>query len=139
MENPKILLLSIKPQFARSIFSGEKLYEFRKTKIREDARIVLLYASSPKQALVGFAEIEKILEGKPEDIWQKTKNKSGIEFSFFEEYYKGKEKAFALKLKNVCEFNAPIEPHAMFKDFVPPQSYAYLEMQKISDAIDSVA
>ena len=57
--------------------------------------------------MVGEAEIECVLVGKPTEIWKKTKCGSGIPASFFKEYYKNREVAVAYKLSNVKTYETP--------------------------------
>ncbi len=51
---PIRVLLSLKPQFAAAILSGEKKFEFRRDVFsRSDVTTVVLYASSPVCKVVG--------------------------------------------------------------------------------------
>lgn len=79
------MLLSIKPQYAEMIIEGTKKYEFRTRKCRDDIKKIIFYATAPKSQVVGEAEIECVLVGKPTEIWKKTKCGSGIPASFFKE------------------------------------------------------
>lgn len=56
------VLLSIKPEFAFKIFDGTKHFEFRKVIFKNpNVNIVVVYASSPVQQVIGEFEIETIL------------------------------------------------------------------------------
>ena len=55
--------------------------------------------------VVGEADVDDILIDNPELIWKKTKKKSGIDKSFFDQYYADRELAVAYKLKNVVKYN----------------------------------
>jgi predicted transcriptional regulator len=56
------VILSIKPQFARKIFEGSKLFEFRRSIFKNpDVNKVVVYASAPISKIVGEFEIEEIL------------------------------------------------------------------------------
>ena len=67
------MLLSIKPQYAEMIIEGTKRYEFRTRKCRDDIKKIIFYATAPKSQVVGEAEIECVLVGKPTEIWKKTR------------------------------------------------------------------
>ena len=41
------VLLSIKPEFVEAIFSGEKLYEYRKAIFKKNVTTVVIYATKP--------------------------------------------------------------------------------------------
>jgi predicted transcriptional regulator len=71
-----ILLISIKPEYANKIFEGSKTVELRRVRprLREDD-IVIVYASCPEKALVGWFEVEDIIEEHPNKLWNKVENK----------------------------------------------------------------
>lgn len=119
-------LLAIKPQFVEKIFSGEKKYEFRKILFKNaQVNSVVIYASSPVQKIVGEFDIDSILNMNPEDLWEKTSHSSGIEKEFFDDYFRGRVNAFAIKLINPIRYDIPKDlknyglSHA-------PQSFCYL-------------
>ena len=67
------------------------------------------------------------IEDHPKEIWEKCKEFSGIEkFEFFK-YFGEKKRGFAIKITRLKFFNEPIEPNSVFKDFVPPQSFRYID------------
>lgn len=120
------VLLSIKPEFANKIFSGEKRFEFRRTIFKnENVKHVVVYASSPMQKVIGEFEIEEILNEDLHSLWKKTKNFAGIEEDDFYQYFVDKEKGFAIKIKKVKKYKQPL---CIKKDFkiLPPQSFAYI-------------
>lgn len=119
------MLLSIKPQYAKVILDGKKQYEFRKNKPKQNVTRIIFYASSPQKKIVGEAEIDSILEGTPNEIWEIAKTAAGITKQFFFSYYKGKNKAFAYKLKNVKIYDNPksLSDYGLSQ---APQSYIYI-------------
>ena len=130
------ILLSIKPVYADSILSGEKKYEFRKTRISDSVKGMLLYASAPEQRIVGYVEIDKIMAESPSKMWDITKGYGGISREKFRAYFKGKKTAYALKIKKVYKFDKSINPKDIFEDFIPPQSYMYVESDTIKTIIN---
>lgn len=121
------VLLSIKPEFAFKIFDGTKLFEFRKAIFKNpDVKIVVVYASSPVQRVIGEFDIEDILRCTPEGIWEQTKQASGITKDFFDEYFENREIAYAIKIKRTRRYKNPLRLKEDFQ-MVPPQSYAYLQ------------
>jgi predicted transcriptional regulator len=122
------VLLSIKPKYVKSIFEGEKRYEFRKSIFKHrDIDRIYIYSSSPVKKIVATFEIGKILENHPIDLWENVKDFAGINDQDFFAYFKGKSKAFAIEIKNLREFDIPIDPRATIRGFVPPQSYCYFK------------
>ena len=119
------ILLSIHPQFVEKIISGEKRYEFRKVKAKLPPERIIIYSTSPVFQIIGEAEVENILIDTPENLWTKTALYSGIDETFFKNYYKDKNKAIAYKLKNVRVYPVPKK----LKDYginAAPQSFMYV-------------
>lgn len=120
------ILLSINPQHVENILNGSKRYEFRKKACKRHVDKILIYSTTPIMKVVGEAEIEDVLVDNPENIWKKTKNKSGIDKIFFDQYYENRNQAVAYKLKNVIKYKVPKE----LKDYgvsSAPQSFQYIE------------
>ncbi|BAY83266.1 hypothetical protein NIES267_27530 [Calothrix parasitica NIES-267] len=132
-----ILLLSIKPEYASKIFSGEKTVELRRvrTRLTQDD-IVFVYVSSPTKALVGLFEVENIIQekiGLQQDIktyWNLVYQKAGISYQDFEKYYQGASFFVGIFLINPRKFDVSINLENLRKqipEFTPPQSYRYLK------------
>ncbi|MGZ3776879.1 MAG: hypothetical protein ACXVI9_04635 [Mucilaginibacter sp.] len=120
------VILSIKPEFANKIFDGSKLYEFRRSIFKDpNVKIVVVYASSPVQKIIGEFEIDHILNLTLESLWDITQDFSGITKDFFLEYFENKDAGYAIKIKRVKKY---LEPLCIREDFnaVPPQSFLYL-------------
>ena len=61
------VLLSIKPEYAEKIFSGEKRYEFRKAVFKNQLiQTVVVYATMPVGKIIGEFNIKQILKDEPE-------------------------------------------------------------------------
>ncbi|MBW4505340.1 MAG: ASCH domain-containing protein [Scytonematopsis contorta HA4267-MV1] len=145
-----ILLLSIKPEYADKIFSGNKTVELRRVRTRlNTGDLVLVYVSSPKKALVGKFEVESISQIKLEEsendlnqFWHQVKDKAGVTSKEFESYYEGASMVVGIFLKNVERFSMPINLELLrekFPKFYPPQSYRYLkesEMQILESIME---
>ncbi|MCM1082580.1 MAG: hypothetical protein NC393_01395 [Clostridium sp.] len=122
------MLLSINPEYVTSILQGEKLYEYRKFRCRNDVSKIIIYATAPRQQVVAEAEIADIIEDDVLSVWRKTKNYAGITYAFYRKYYKGKKKAVAYKLKNIVIYKEPLT----LKDIgvsCAPQSYRYISIE----------
>jgi len=121
------VLLSIKPEFANKIFSGEKRYEYRKSIFaRKGIKTVIVYSTMPVGRIIGEFEIEEILQDNPKNIWQETKEHSGIHSHFFDNYFQGRETAFAIKVKKAILYDEPLIPGEVIDNFFAPQSFMYL-------------
>ena len=121
------ILLSIKPEFADKIFSGEKRFEFRKAIFRNRAvKVVVVYATLPVGKVIGEFEIEEVLEAHPRTIWAKTRRDSGITRRFFDEYFDGRERAYAIKVTKAVRYKDPLELIEVVSSACAPQSFRYL-------------
>ncbi len=120
------VLLSIKPEYAEKILSGEKHYEFRRAVFKNPAiEKVVLYASSPVKMVVGEFDIEYILSLKLEDLWKRTKKYSGINKDFYDQYFEGKDLGHAIKVKKARRYKSLLGLDS-FNIKCPPQSFMYL-------------
>ena len=119
-------LLSIKPEFAEKIFSGEKGFEFRKATFSRDVSSIVLYVTAPVGKIVGEFKVVSILEDTPASLWEQTRDQAGISKQFFFTYFKGRKKAFAIELGSPHKYEEAIDPYRLGNKFVPPQSFRYL-------------
>jgi predicted transcriptional regulator len=120
------VLLSIKPEFAEKIFSGEKKFEFRRAIFKDrSVKKVLVYASAPVQKVIGEFEIEEIVCQDIETLWKTTHRHAGITYEYFSGYFEGRKQGFAIKIKNLNRFSSA---QCLKKDYnlVPPQSFVYV-------------
>ena len=122
------VLLSIRPEYAEKIFNGKKKYEYRKSLFkRSDVNIVIVYATKPVGKVVGEFEIDKIIENTPNELWKETKKYSGIKKKDYMEYFKKRDKGFAIAIKNINQYDTPMELTDISKDIkVAPQSFRYV-------------
>ncbi|MBD1229535.1 ASCH domain-containing protein [Xenorhabdus griffiniae] len=125
------VLLSIKPEFVEKILEGTKKYEFRKGIFKNSSvKSVVIYATKPVGKVVGEFNIEHIIEDTPSSLWSITKQNSGISKLFFDEYFKRKNKAFAIQIGDVQKYDYPISldelSEQLGKRITAPQSYCYL-------------
>lgn len=124
---PTRVLLSVKPRFAEAILAGTKKFEFRRALFRNpDVETVVLYASSPIQRVIGEFRIADILALTPAELWARTHRWSGIERSYFDEYFHEREVGFALQVERPRAYRRPLSLQQHFGISYPPQSFCYL-------------
>ncbi len=120
------VLLSINPEYAEKILHGEKKYEFRRIIFKDPAiKKVIIYASSPVKKVIGEFEIDCILSLDTCILWEKTMKYSGIDKSFYDSYFYGKEIGYAIKIKKVKRYSRYLD----LEDYdinQAPQSFMYL-------------
>ena len=122
------VLLSIKPEYVEKILSGKKCYEFRKAIFKnKNVDTIIIYSTSPVKKIVGEVQIEGILKDSPKNIWLKTQKKAGVNKKFFSEYFKEKEVAYAIKIKNPIKYEKEITLSEYNENIKQaPQSFLYI-------------
>lgn len=121
------VLLSIKPEFVEKIFEGSKKYEFRRSLFkRKDISVVVVYASSPVQKVVGEFTIQSLLSENVEDLWRITEEFSGISKNFYDRYFYNKSTAYAIGIGDTLVYDIP-KRLSDFNINQAPQSFCYLD------------
>lgn len=121
----KKILISINPEHVQNIIKGIKKYEYRKIAAKQDISSIIIYETTPIKRIVAEAEIIDVLELPPEELWEQTKEASGISKKFFDEYFRNREIAYAYKLGKIKVYEEP----KMLIDYgikAAPQSFVYL-------------
>ncbi len=121
----KKILISINPEHVQNIINGIKKYEYRKIAAKQDISSIIIYETTPVKRIVAEAEIIDVLMCSPEELWKLTKVESGISKEFFDEYFEGREIAYAYKLGKVKVYDEP----KTLMDYgikAAPQSFVYI-------------
>lgn len=120
------ILLSIKPEFANKIFDGTKKFEFRRSIFRDKSvKSVVVYASAPVSKVIGEFDIKKVHNKELNQLWDETKEFSGISREYYDMYFNGKVEGFAIQVCNPRLYENAKNLKEEY-DMVPPQSFAYL-------------
>ena len=122
----KTILLSINPQFVKSILAGTKQYEYRTKIAKQKVDTIIIYCTSPTKMVLAQANVKGVLCGTPSEIWEKTKTHSGTSKAFYDKYFENKKIAYAYRLGEIKKYKKPLP----LKDFglsTPPQSFVYIE------------
>lgn len=68
----RVYIMSIKPKWARELYSGKKTVEFRKNSPPVGS-LVFLYESSPVKAVTGVFVVGAILSSRASHVWYATR------------------------------------------------------------------
>ena len=124
------IILSIRPEHADNIMAGRKTVELRRRfpECLAAGGLMLIYASSPEQALVGAARIEGVRRMTPAGLWRSFKERVCVPRDFFNAYFAGAEEGFGVVLGRAVRFDEPIPVSELKERFSvsPPQSYRYV-------------
>ena len=121
------ILISINPEHVAKILSGEKKYEYRTKAAKRDVDSLLIYETTPVKRVVAEAKVIEVLELTPQALWAETKEYSGITKAFFDEYFSGRDVAYAYRLGKIKIYDNPLElSYSGVK--AAPQSFVYLNV-----------
>jgi predicted transcriptional regulator len=125
-----ILLLSVRPKYADKIFKHTKTVELRRVRPKhlQKGDLVLIYVSSPIQALAGTFKVERVVEEPLKNLWQLVKKKAGVTRQEFNTYYEGVSTGVGIFFEEVQRFQEPIALQTIRQHlllFQPPQSFRY--------------
>ncbi|MGQ4913669.1 MAG: ASCH domain-containing protein [Candidatus Asgardarchaeia archaeon] len=104
-----MLLMSVKPIYAKLIFEGRKKYEFRKKipTLQYNSRVIV-YASSRVRAIVGEFRVGNVYYMSIPDLWKLAKEKEGgVTKKQFFEYFRGYSHGYAIEI--LAPFKYPKE------------------------------
>ncbi len=122
----RVALLSIHPRHAEAILDGRKLVELRRTRLSPDTTHVIIYATAPVKAVVGFFEVDGIAEGSKSAIWKAYREVCGVTRREYMGYFDGAKRAFAIRVVRPRRYGEPFAVHELPAVTRPPQSYRYL-------------
>lgn len=128
-----VCLMSIKPKWAKELYSGKKTVEFRKSSPPLDS-LVFLYETRPVKAVTGCFQIQAVFTSNASHVWHATKAlksvwKSGsVDRDFLFEYCGGASgKCCAILADPIWRFPetewVKLEKYAV----LPPQSWQALK------------
>ena len=122
----RVALMSIRPEFAEAILSGEKVVEFRKRPVADDVSHVLIYATMPVGSLVGWFAVRGQTTMSPKGLWSTFRAVGGISKSRFFEYYDQREHGTGILVDTAARFPEPVPLTELGTSLRPPQSFQYL-------------
>lgn len=129
----KLALMSIMTKQCNKIFSGTKVWEFRKVPPHldnGDNLDIIVYSSKIDKAIVGWFRVEQILSCELEELMKKTGYENDLEaLEWFRGYYHNRKICSAIKIKDPILFKKPIALSLIQNDipsFRPPQNFIYL-------------
>jgi predicted transcriptional regulator len=129
-ESTRDLLISVHPRHALNILSGDKTVELRRRFPQERTRgaLMLIYSTTPVQAVVGIARIKHVLKLPVTRIWKDHGVAACVTKPEFDRYYSGVREGYAVLLDEARPLNQHLTMQDLCRRFgiVPPQSYRYV-------------
>jgi type I restriction enzyme S subunit len=127
-------LLAIDPEYAQKILAGEKDYEFRRQTFADPDAVgtIYLYATAPIQRIVGGFVAGEVVEAKPETLWDRFGDSSGIDNrETLLDYFEGTDTGYAIRVGERIVFAEGVDPDSVFENFSPPMSFQYLDAEEV--------
>lgn len=125
VEDP--IIMAIKPRYAKMIYEGRKVWEFRKVP-PPLMRLVFVYESEPVSAITGTLMFRSKVEGIPDAVWETVSsskvlafNGTGIGYDDLREYVGHSPTVAALRVCAVERFDTPVKV-----SFRPPLNWCSL-------------
>lgn len=124
------ILISVRPEFAERIASGEKAAELRRRapRIQPGCR-VWIYAKAPEAMISICVTVDRIIIGSPQHIWRAHKEQLGVSRDEFDGYFGDTDSGCAIfftKIEDVSPGVALSEIRSKAKRFHPPQYFKRL-------------
>ncbi|GAA2872098.1 hypothetical protein [Paenarthrobacter ilicis] len=135
----RVALMSIRPEFADAILSGDKSVEFRKRPVAADVSHVLIYATLPVGSLLGWFEVSRQSTTSPRDLWNQFRNVGGISKDRFFDYYTHKKLRTGIVVGSAKKFDEPQPLTKLGETVRPPQSFQYLTEAQAATFFDMVS
>lgn len=122
----RVALLSIHPRHANAILDGHKRVELRRVPVSDDTTHVIVYATAPISAIVGWFEVAGIDLAAPTRIWNDHREVCGVTRREFRSYFEGARTAAAIRVRRSHRLVEPLSLAALPGVKRPPQSFQYL-------------
>ncbi len=129
--------MSIHPEFAQAIMDGKKTVEFRKRPMAPDVSHVLIYATLPIGALLGWFAVDGQYTTESGDLWKKFRRDGAISRTRFFEYFDSGAIGTGIKVGSVVRFKRPLLLSSLDGVRRPPQSFQYLTEEQASELFDN--
>jgi predicted transcriptional regulator len=131
----RVALLSIHPEYADAIFDGEKGVEFRRSRLAPDVSVVLVYATQPVGRVIGWFEVEEVVEASPTRLWDDFSRSGGIARRAYRSYFRGARRAFGIVVRSPQRFATPQMLDEVLPGTRPPQSFQYVLRSDLKAAL----
>jgi len=133
MQESNAVIISLHPEHANKILSGEKKLEFRRVWATKPVSTVVIYSTVPVKKFVAIAQVKQTHRGNPTSLWSLAKSiGGGLSRRALYKYFEGKRLGYAIEFSSIRPFNPEINPQSLFKNFHAPQSFTYINKNDLN-------
>jgi predicted transcriptional regulator len=111
------------------------LVEFRRSRIASDVSTVIVYATKPVGRIIGWFEVEEVVEGTPLALWRRFSSAGAIDRSSYLTYFREADRAFGIKVRRAKRFRTPRTLEQLHPGLRAPQSFQYVSASALSELI----
>ena len=128
MQGSSVVLISLHPQHANKILSGQKKLEFRRVWSTKPVSAIVIYSTVPIQRLVAIAYVKQVHHGSATALWRLAKTiGGGLSRRALYDYFRGKKSGCAIEFSEIKRLDPSIDPASLINGFHAPQSFSYLD------------
>jgi len=124
------ILISVERKYVARMLSGNKTIELRRRRLRLSAGTkVWIYSTSPRALVEAVAEIENIVSGPPQCLWDKYKHQTGVTKEEFDSYFSNSGTGWAVVLRDIQPMQKTVPLATLRRNtrkFHPPQFFMRL-------------
>jgi predicted transcriptional regulator len=106
---------------------GTKRFEFRRRGFADTPDHVAIYSTSPEQQIIGWFDVDHVIEDTPEALWSRCGHAGGIGYDEFMAYYEGRDTGYAIAIGEITTLDHPLRLDDLPEPVVAPQSYRRLD------------
>lgn len=126
----RLVVMSIRPRFAKAIYSRTKQFEFRRVRTQlRSGDLVLVYESAPVSYLTGQFHVGKVVIGSPTDLIELEAE--GTSRVAVQHYLLGAQVASAIEVLDPVRWREKVCFNEFLPGYRPPQSYAFV-MERVN-------
>jgi len=134
MQESKAVIISLHPEHANKILSGEKKLEFRRIWAKRPVNVVVIYATLPVQKIVALAYVKQVHIGSKNKLWELAKSiGGGLTRRALYSYFEGKKNGYAIEFDSIKVLKPAICPKKVMGKFNAPQSFTYLDQKSLKN------
>jgi predicted transcriptional regulator len=131
------IILSIRPEYVKRIVEGAKQVELRRVcpKQIHSGTLVLIYASSPIQAIVGAFKVDYVIQKPLQELWELVQNHAGVTRQEFDLYFQGVSNGVGIFFSETWTMENPVKLQQIqqkVEGFSPPQGFRYITKQELA-------
>jgi predicted transcriptional regulator len=132
MQDFNAVIISLHPQHANKILSGEKKVEFRRVWSKKSISTVVIYSTVPVRRIVAVARVKQVHFGSPTSLWKLSKSiGGGLSRKSLYDYFFGKKTGYAIEFESIFSSSEHISPYDVIENFHAPQSFSYLDKKTV--------